>query len=166
MTLERTLFFIKPYIGPKKAKKIIVCRNKLYKGEGINFKVVEEFSVPNLDFGDWCNFYSQIKEMHPKVFNFMTHDFADCPYGLVGDVLEGENIIDGTRWILGSRKIEENPQWTIRGKYGTYRQHGKLWRTVAHSSTKDFLPSGETQVERDFRIFRNGGIINVSSLAA
>ncbi|MEK6820263.1 MAG: hypothetical protein AABX71_00960 [Nanoarchaeota archaeon] len=106
-----------------------------------------EFSTPRLPLEFYMEFYSQIGINFPGVLEIMTRDFASCSCGLIGDVLQGVSITDILREILGPRRFEENPSWTIRGRYFSYNNPDMLGhRTVAHASTKD-------EVDKDFRVF-------------
>src|SRR3989344_4969860 len=154
MVIEKTLFFIKPYIDFKKAEEIIEYGHSLLTGRGWLFRAVEQFRTSPQTLEFYLDFYSQIGEKYPEVLQTMASDFASCPRGLVGEVLEGKEIIERVRSVLGpSRIVEENLEWTIRGQYGHYKQDGKLHRTVAHCSTKD-------EVKKDFRIFKRANIIS------
>lgn len=99
------------------------------------------------------DFYSQIGESYPEVLDEMARDFASCRNGLVGNILEGPNITDALREILGDRQFDRNPKWTLRGTYFKHNNPEMLeHRTVAHASTSD-------EVEKDFKVFKKYGIL-------
>lgn len=155
MTLERTLFFIKPYVEPEMAAEIIRQRNKLIK-QRIRFNVIEQIEAPTLSLEGWLEFYSAVREKYPTICLEMCRDFSSCPYPIIGDITEGRGIIQIQREVLGeSRIVEENPIGTIRRKYGKYNNPDNLgWRTVAHAS------STPEQAEDDLEVFRKHRIIH------
>jgi len=151
---EKTLFFVKPYIEPQKAAEIIGYMN--YMLTESKFSILGSFDVDNLSLSVWKEFYSQIRPEYPDVFEKMTKSFASSEYGLIGEVIEGKNIMTRVRYILGPRIIEDTDPVQIRSaqKYGLYNNPEKeSYKTVAHASTEDSL-------KKDFRIFAREGIIS------
>jgi len=153
MSIEKTLIFIKPYIELAKAEEILEYGYAQLKKRGDNPKVIEDFITFQLPLDFFLEFYSQIGERYPEVLQTMASDFSSCPHGLRGHILKGEDIIEKYRLILGPRIIEQNPPWTIRGRYGEYKRDGKGHRTVAHCSTRD-------EAQKDFMIFKKWNLIS------
>jgi len=157
MTLERTLFFVKDYIEPEMANVILDYRDYLLIKRGARFIKTNRF-IFHLSTEQYKEFYQPIRKEFPEIHELMCNDFGESQYPIVGDILEGDFEIDGrglintVRYVLGHRIIEQAEPWTIRGKFGRYKQNGKGWRTVAHASTRD-------QVERDIELFRKWGVI-------
>ncbi len=153
MNLEQSVFFIKPYVEPEIAGKTIKYRDEQLK-KRVDFRVLEHFETMPLSIDFWHDFYSPIKPKNPVIFEAMCNDFVLCEFGIIGDVLEGNGIIEAARGILGHRLIERNTPETIRGRFGTYRHEGKEYRNIAHSSTAD-------EVEKDIAVLVRHKILNL-----
>lgn len=166
--IERTLFFTKSYLPERLARKVIRCldptllaHQEVYFPEyaPVSYSIDEEFSFKNLDLEEWQEFYMPVKAINSKVYNYMCSDLAAQSHGMQGVIISGSKpkngrgIIEVVRDCLGSRILEENPDWTIRGKFGKINHQGKEWRTVAHSSTKD-------EADRDLELFKKWRIIH------
>ncbi|MBU4086750.1 MAG: hypothetical protein KKB21_04205 [Nanoarchaeota archaeon] len=154
MALEKTVFFVKPYIDPKTAAEILVAKDSPLR-ERTDFRIVRAFATPILSLEFWEDFYSQVAQKHPVPFRKMCDDFASCQYGILGEVLEGEGVIEHMRDVMGrSRVIRENPKWTVRGMYDSYNNEGKEWRTATHASTPD-------EVAKDLEVLARHRIISL-----
>lgn len=153
MPIERTLFFVKPYIDLATASEILAYRDALL-ARRTQFKAVASFTTQAMSLKFWQDFYSQIEAKHPTPFRLMCNDFASCS-GIVGDVLEGEDILRITREIMGANRIiGSNSQNTVRGRFDHYRNEGKEWRNCTHASTTD-------EVAKDLAIFTKYGIVRL-----
>ncbi len=168
MPIERTLFFTKSYIPRQKAEIIseyleltLLNQQQEYFPEHapIQYSIDELFTYSNLSLQRWLKFYETMKSKNPKVHEYMCSDFAAQQHTITGLIISGDKIgnkrgiIEVVRDCLGSRILEENPDWTIRGKFGRINQQGKPWRTVAHASTRK-------EATRELELFKKWRIIH------
>ena len=93
---------------------------------------------PSADF--WREFYSKI---HFSKFEKMIADFDNLYLPPTIAFYSGENIVQRIAERLGATRVQENPAWTIRGKFGDVS--GPEWHNIAHA------PKPE-EVERQIRI--------------
>ncbi len=169
MPIEKTLFFTKSYIPRQKAERIsdylespLLNHQEKYFPEHapVSYSVDEIFLFENLSLQKWLTFYETMRSKNPQVYEYMCRDFAAQQHTITGLVISGTNekengrgIIEVVRDCLGSRILEENPDWTIRGKFGKLYHQGKPWRTVAHAST-------QKEAARELGLFKKWRIIH------
>jgi nucleoside diphosphate kinase len=89
----------------------------------------------------WLDFYSHLADKYPKVLTDMAKDFAEKPIDIC--TFTGNNIVTRIKKLAGPTRYQDNPNWTIRGKWGPY----EMPNTVVHTSDRE-------TVERDFEILK------------
>ncbi|OGJ21479.1 hypothetical protein A3K73_00745 [Candidatus Pacearchaeota archaeon RBG_13_36_9] len=158
--MERTLFFVKPCFDeydecialPAKARRftpedreetISFLEEKLGKD---TFRTLTCKRVKaSKEF--WEQFYIHVKTKFPKSYEAMCTDFADKE--IIVYVLEGENIIERVRKIVGPTKYELNiGKGTLRERFSSSLN---VYRTAAHASNIE-------GVKKDLELFEQYGL--------
>lgn|GEM_PF-4812981 len=131
-TTDRTLLFVKHEHLPF-ADEIFQ-----YLREQTNATIPTQ-RITTMPREGWGKFYEHVEEGYPEIYETMISDFAGKPIAFT--VPTGKNIATIVKRLAGPTKYEDNPSWTIRGKWGPYETP----HTIVHASDPD-------QVERDIRI--------------
>lgn len=132
--MERTLILLKPDTLKKAHVGDVIQR---FEAEGFQLVAVKMLQLTNDLLVDH---YSHIadKPFFPEVASFM----SSTP--VIGLVLEGDNVIDRTRVLLGPTDSTQAAKGTIRGDFGVDKMVN-----VAHAS--DSPESAAAEIKRFFK---------------
>ncbi|MFH1670857.1 MAG: nucleoside-diphosphate kinase [Patescibacteria group bacterium] len=136
--MQRTLILLKPDCMQKK-----LCGKVLARFEDAGFKIIG-CKMIKLDLDTLREHYAHIAEFpfYPEVEKFM----SSTP--VIGMVLEGENIIEKMREMLGVTDCLEAAAGTIRAEFGSKEEGKNKMCNVVHASDSE-----ETAVKEIERFF-------------
>jgi len=136
--MQKTLILLKPDAVTKKC-----CGKVLSRFEEAGFKVLA-CKMIKLSSEVLREHYAHIadKPFFPEVENFMSMT------PVIAMVLEGENVIDKTRDILGVTDCTEAAPGTIRDEFGNKDSATCKMMNIAHAS--DSEENAEIEVKRFF----------------
>jgi nucleoside diphosphate kinase len=140
--LEQTVFFVKPNFIQYGEEIFQYLQLKL----GIQgIPLIQSRSLISIPEEGWMEFYKHLSKIYSEQLKNMASYFAgkNIDFG----ILAGDNIIRRVKELVGPTRYEENPPWTIRGKWGPY----ELPHTIVHSSD-----TGE--VRREMNIIKIYGL--------
>ena len=131
--MQRSLILLKPDC----IKKAIVGQ-VISRFEGAGYSIIGSKLV-QLDDALLHEHYAHVADLpfFPEIAEFM----SSCP--VMALVLEGENVIQGVRDLIGPTDSTAAPKGTIRGDFGTDRM-----KNVVHAS--DSPDSALTEINRFF----------------
>jgi len=159
--MEKTLFFIKPYFDeydesialPAKARRF-TPKERQEAGSFLEEKLGKDtFRTltckrvkASKEF--WLEFYKHVKPKFPEGYETMCAEFADKE--IIVYVLEGEDIIERARKIVGPTKYESNiGKGTLRERFASALN---AYRSAAHASDIE-------GVKKDFELFKQYGLL-------
>ncbi|MBU2213573.1 nucleoside-diphosphate kinase [Patescibacteria group bacterium] len=136
--MQRTLILLKPDCMQKK-----LCGKVLARFEDAGFKIIG-CKMIKLDLDTLREHYAHIADFpfYPEVEKFM----SSTP--VIGMVLEGENIIEKMREMLGVTDCLEAAPGTIRAEFGSKEEGDSKMRNVVHAS--DSEETATKEIERFF----------------
>ncbi len=136
--MERTLILLKPDTMKKK-----LCGRVIARFEEAGF-VIRGCKMIQLDLDILAEHYAHIadKPFYPNVEEFM----SSTP--VIAMVLEGENIVDAMRDMLGVTDCLEAAPGTIREQWGNKEEGKNKMCNIAHAS--DSLEAAEVEIKRFF----------------
>lgn len=133
MATERTYIMLKPDCVKRKLIGEVISRieKKGYK--------ISNMKMINLDEGILREHYAHIADrpFFPAILEYMTSG------PVVGMIVEGENVVQGMRIIMGATKFEEAAAGTIRGDFAM-----STGENIIHGS--DSPENGEIEIKRFF----------------
>ncbi len=133
MATERTYIMLKPDCVKRKLIGEVLSRieKKGYK--------ISNMKMINLDEGILREHYAHIADrpFFPAILEYMTSG------PVVGMIVEGENVVQGMRIIMGATKFEEAAAGTIRGDFAM-----STGENIIHGS--DSPENGEIEIKRFF----------------
>ncbi len=131
--MERTLILLKPDCLEKQVAGQVISRF-----EEKNYGIIATRMV-QLDDALLAEHYAHVADLpfFPEIAAFM----SSSP--VLAMILEGENVVQGVRDLLGPTDSTTAPKGTIRGDLGTDRM-----RNVAHAS--DSPENAQVEIERFF----------------
>ena len=131
--MERTLILLKPDCLEKQVAGQVISRF-----EEKNYGIIATRMV-QLDDALLAEHYAHVADLpfFPEIAAFM----SSSP--VLAMILEGENVVQGVRDLLGPTDSTTAPNGTIRGDLGTDRM-----RNVAHAS--DSPENAQVEIERFF----------------
>ena len=131
--MAKTLIILKPDCLEKKQAGEVISR---FEKEGFEIRACK---MTQLSSGILMDHYAHVadKPFFPEIEAFM----SSRPVLVL--VLEGENVIDRVRDLLGPTNSQAAPKGTIRGDLGT-----DMMRNVVHAS--DSPESAEAEIKRFF----------------
>lgn len=131
--MERTLILLKPDCLDKQVAGQVISRF-----ENNNYAIIASRMI-QLDDALLNEHYSHVAHLpfFPEIAEFM----SSRP--VMAMILEGENVVQGVRDLLGPTDSTTAPSGTIRGDLGTDRM-----RNVVHAS--DSLDNAQVEIERFF----------------
>lgn len=138
--MSRTLILLKPDCIEKK-----LCGKVITRFEDAGFRIIAT-KVIKLTPQLLREHYSHIadKPFFPEIEAFMQR----CP--VIALVLEGENVIDHTRDILGATDCTQAAPGTIRAEFGSKDPKTCKMMNIAHAS--DSGEAAEKEVRRFFGV--------------
>lgn len=133
MATERTYIMLKPDCVKRKLIGEVISRieKKGYK--------ISNMKMINLDEKILREHYAHIADrpFFPAILEYMTSG------PVVGMIVEGENVVQGMRIIMGATKFEEAMAGTIRGDFAM-----STGENIIHGS--DSPENGEIEIKRFF----------------
>lgn len=133
MATERTYIMLKPDCVKRKLIGEVISRieQKGYK--------ISNMKMINLDEKILREHYAHIADrpFFPSILEYMTSG------PVVGMIVEGENVVQGMRIIMGATKFEEATAGTIRGDFAM-----STGENIIHGS--DSPENGEIEIKRFF----------------
>lgn len=133
MATERTYIMLKPDCVKRKLIGEVISRieQKGYK--------ISNMKMINLDEKILREHYAHIADrpFFPSILEYMTSG------PVVGMIVEGENVVQGMRIIMGATKFEEAAAGTIRGDFAM-----STGENIIHGS--DSPENGEIEIKRFF----------------
>ena len=131
--MERSLILLKPDCLEKQVAGQVISRF-----EEKNYGIIATRMV-QLDDALLAEHYAHVADLpfFPEIAAFM----SSCP--VLAMILEGDNVVQGVRDLLGPTDSTTAPKGTIRGDLGTDRM-----RNVAHAS--DSPENAQVEIERFF----------------
>ncbi len=133
MATERTYIMLKPDCVKRKLIGEVISRieKKGYK--------ISNMKMINLDEKILREHYAHIADrpFFPAILEYMTSG------PVVGMIVEGENVVQGMRIIMGATKFEEAAAGTIRGDFAM-----STGENIIHGS--DSPENGEIEIKRFF----------------
>ncbi len=133
MATERTYIMLKPDCLKRKLVGEVISRieKKGYK--------ISNMKMINLDEKILREHYAHIADrpFFPGILEYMTSG------PVVGMIVEGENVVQGMRIIMGATKFEEATAGTIRGDFAM-----STGENIIHGS--DSPENGEIEIKRFF----------------
>ena len=131
--MERSLILLKPDCLEKQVAGQVISRF-----EEKNYGIIATRMV-QLDDALLAEHYAHVADLpfFPEIAAFM----SSSP--VLAMILEGENVVQGVRDLLGPTDSTTAPKGTIRGDLGTYRM-----RNVAYAS--DSPENAPVEIERFF----------------
>jgi len=131
--MERTLILLKPDCLENKIAGKVISRF-----EEKNYQIVSTRMI-QLDDGLLREHYAHVADLpfFPEIASFM----SSRP--VLALILEGENVVQGVRDLLGPTDSTAAPKGTIRGDLGTDRM-----RNVVHAS--DSPENAQIEIDRFF----------------
>ena len=141
---EQTVFFVKSHAISRTGDILNCLVNALISSGGFDLNYMGIF-VPSEDF--WREFYPHLK---PEILESVVNSYHRQHEGKIAlSLIGGEDMVQKVRTLIGPTRYEENPGWTVRGRFGPYT----LPDTLVHASSLE-------EVERDVEILRKYALIN------
>ncbi|MDP7247187.1 MAG: nucleoside-diphosphate kinase [Candidatus Peribacteraceae bacterium] len=136
--MQRTLILLKPDCMQKK-----ICGTVLKRFEEAGFKIIG-CKMIKLDLETLREHYAHIAELpfYPEVEKFMSLT------PVIGIVLEGDDIINKMRELLGVTDCLEAAPGTIRAEFGSKEEGENKMKNVVHAS--DSPETAEKEIVRFF----------------
>jgi len=138
MPPETTVFFVKPHVSFPESEKIYQYLQEQLTKQGDYEILFRKRFFPNRNF--WVEFYEHMKTNYPKQLEFMANQFDKEMRGIDLSFIKGKQIIQRVKTIVGFTRYEDNPDWTIRGKWGPY----EMPNTFVHASSVE-------EIQQDIR---------------
>jgi len=131
--MEKTLIILKPDAVKRKLIGKIISRfeNKNFNIEEIKFCIIKKELVEI--------HYSHVKEL--SIYEDMLNYMISGPSMIM--IIEGENVIQTIRNMIGKTKSSESNPGTIRGDYGSHK-----FENLIHAS--DSVESANIEIKRFF----------------
>lgn len=143
--LEQTVFFVKPDFIQYGEEIFKYLQLKINEKSSGNVPLIQSRGLVSMPVEGWMKFYKHLSKTYSEQLKNMAEYLAGGNIDLA--ILAGDNIIKRIRKLVGPTRYEENPNWTIRGKWGPYN----LPHTIVHSSD-----IGE--VEREMNLIKIYGL--------
>jgi len=125
--MNQTIFFVKPtHIEVADEIFRYLCSNI---GSQSGSTLFPNRELVKMGEEGWLNFYSGIAEKYPEALVEMARSLAQGQVDL--SVLEGDNVLTLVKELVGPTRYEDNPSWTIRGRWGPY----DLPHTIVHATS-------------------------------
>ena len=126
--MEQTIFFVKHRHLEFADDIFRYLASNIASTPGI--PLINSRGVVRISEEGWRKFYENIANEFSDELIEMARDFAQHPIDL--SILVGDGIAKPVKELVGPTRYEDNPPFTIRGKWGPY----ELPHTVVHASSK------------------------------
>jgi len=131
-----TTFFVKPHVNITEAQRIYDYLTKRLAKQKKYFEILFRARIwVKRDF--WMEFYEHMKTKYPKELEEMAIQFENELWPTNFSLIKGDNIIQRVIDITGPTFYKDNPQDTIRGKWGPYEMPNTFVHASKHEEVAD-----------------------------